>query len=607
MSRRYPYLLLLILTLVTYLPPLLQGGFIWDDDDHVTENLALRSAKGLKTIWTHVDPPVTPQYYPLTFTAFWLQYRAWGDHPAGYHAINVLLQAINAMLLFRLLRGLRVPGAWWAAAVFAVHPVNVMSVAWITELKNVLAGFFMLASALAFFRAEGITGEPVRSRAPLLVASFLLFVAALLSKAASGVLPILLLLVPWWKKGRLGVADALRVLPFAGAAAGMAWLNVHIEQSTTLGTELVFSLGGGHRILLAAHAFWIYLGHLLWPVHLIFFYPQWPLEPHRVLPWLPWVGLVLVVAALWRARRRCTCGPLVAALWFFLAGPAVALVQELYMMRYTYVADHWQYFCSPAAIAALVAAGARGAERRRLAKPARWSAGAVVLALFAAVSFALGSQYRDAETLFTRVLRHSSCSWMAYNNLGVLSARRGDLAAAEQYFRMALQCDSRVAPLEANLGNICYTRGQLEQAVAHYRRALQLNPTYVGAHNNLGSALANMGRMQEARRAYDAALRIRPGDYDTLMNQGVLAWQQGRLEDALDWYRQAARANELASAPLLRAADVLATSGRFDAAEDALRAALAVDGRNPVVQRQRARVLDLRNRAAYRASPAGPD
>jgi protein O-mannosyl-transferase len=134
-----PALLLVVAVLIAYLPAL-QGGYIWDDNRYVTENPILPQPDGLAAIWT--DPGATIQYYPMVFTTFWLEYRLWGLNPLGYHATNILLHALSALLLWAILRRLAVPGAWLAAALFALHPVHVESVAWVTERKNVLSGLF---------------------------------------------------------------------------------------------------------------------------------------------------------------------------------------------------------------------------------------------------------------------------------------------------------------------------------------------------------------------------------------------------------------------------------------------------------------------------------
>ncbi|HUI07690.1 MAG TPA: hypothetical protein VL486_11875 [Verrucomicrobiae bacterium] len=220
---------LVVLVLVAYLPAL-RGGFLWDDNAYVTENQALRTPNGLGEIW--FKPGTTPQYYPLVFTSFWLEYRLWRLQPFGYHLVNVLLHAANAVLLWRVLRRLEIAGAWWAAAIFALHPVMVESVAWVTERKNVLSCLFYLLAALAYFRFRPLTnGSVVRARDwrfyPLSLAFFL---CALLSKTVTCSLPAVLVLLLWWKGGRIEKRDARALAPLFGLGAALGLMTVWWEE-----------------------------------------------------------------------------------------------------------------------------------------------------------------------------------------------------------------------------------------------------------------------------------------------------------------------------------------------------------------------------------------
>ena len=208
--------LLLVMTVLAYVPAL-QADFIWDDDAYVLENPTLRSTDGLIRIW--LDPHASPQYYPLVFTSFWLEYRLWESAPTGYHVVNVVLHALCALLLWRVSRDLDLPGAWWIAAVFALHPVHVESVAWVTERKNVLSAVFYFGSALCLVRFFGLVGkvESVRSRSAWYAAGLLLFACALLSKTVTATLPAAALLVLWWKRGAVGRREVRALAPFLAA------------------------------------------------------------------------------------------------------------------------------------------------------------------------------------------------------------------------------------------------------------------------------------------------------------------------------------------------------------------------------------------------------
>ncbi|MEJ2431379.1 MAG: hypothetical protein P8075_21060 [Deltaproteobacteria bacterium] len=319
--------LLLFLTLLAYVPAM-QGGFIWDDDSYVTENQTLRSLEGLEKIW--VQPNSTPQYYPLVFSSFWLEYKLWGLNPTGYHLVNILLHALSALLLYRLLVYLNVPGAWLAAAVFALHPVHVESVAWVAERKNVLSGFFYFSSAFCLFRFFGLAGE------------------------GASTLPAAMLLVLWWKRGSVKGRELAALAPFfaLGLAMGLAtaWLEKH--HVGAMGSQWDLSLV--ESFLVAGHALWFYLGKLVWPRELIFNYPRWQVDASIWWQYLYPAGVVLVVVILWLYRKRLGRGPLVGVLFFCgTLFPALGFL-DVYPFRYSYVADHFQYLASVGLIVLLV-------------------------------------------------------------------------------------------------------------------------------------------------------------------------------------------------------------------------------------------------------------
>ena len=196
--------LIVLLTIGAYIPAL-RGGFIWDDDDHLTANPAMTAPHGLRMIWSSV---AISRYYPLTLTSFWVQHRLWGLRPMPYHVVNIVLHAINGVLVFLMLSRLKIPAAWLAAALWAVHPVNAESVSWITELKNTQSGFFFFCAVLWFLRFEA------EERCSWYALALVCGAAALLSKASTVVLPLALLLCVWWERGRWGWTDLRRILPF---------------------------------------------------------------------------------------------------------------------------------------------------------------------------------------------------------------------------------------------------------------------------------------------------------------------------------------------------------------------------------------------------------
>ena len=498
-------LLLFACTALAYLPAL-RAGFlpIWDDGEYVLNNTLLRSGDGLRRIW--LEPRATPQYYPLVHTSFWVEHRLWGLEPAGYHAVNVALHAANAALAGAVLSALAVPGAWAAAAVFALHPVHVESVAWVTERKNLLSGLFYLSSLLCllrFFRPAppGSAPEPGTRPWTLYAAGAALFAAALLCKTVTLTLPAALLLLLWWKRGRVEPRELLLTAPLLAAGVAMGLLTAALEKHHVgaQGADWGFSLV--ERLLIAGRAAWFYLGKLLLPRGLTFIYPRWEIDAGVWWQYLFPAVWALLLAALWAARGRAGRGPLAAALIFLVTlAPALGFV-DFYPMRYSFVADHFQYLASLAPIALAAALAARAlpavapapaagadtlAHRLRRALPALAPAGAV-LAVLAALTWRQSGYYRDQETLSRQNIRENPRSWVGHGTLAaVLTEQR-----------------------------------RIDEALEHARTAVELNPTDPDNLNLLGTVLSKKGRYDEALQSFREALRH---DGDNLAAQKNIAY-----------------------------------------------------------------------------------
>ena len=533
-------------TLLAYLPSL-GGAFIWNDGDYVTAP-ALRSLGGLARIWTQVG--VTQQYYPLLHSAFWVQHRLWGDHPLGYHMVTLLLHALSALLFARVLRRLfaglpaqaRPPDGteWLAALLFALHPVHVESVAWITEQKNTTSTALYLASALLYLRFD-------EGRRPSAYAAALaLFACSLACKTVTATLPAALLVSFWWVRGRIDWRrDVLPLAPWLllGAAAGLfsGWVERHYVGAQ--GTE--FDIPANERALVAGRAVWFYLCSLAWPSGLNFVYPRWSVDPAVWWQWLFPLGVLAAGAALWAARGRSR-GPLAAFLIFVGSlFPALGFV-NLYGARYSWVWDHWQYLPDLAPIA-LAAAGLAAGWRRLAPHQHRLGlalAGALLVVL-AALTWAHCGMFRDDETLYRETLRRNPASWLAHTNLGTLlwsTPGRSDDAIAE--YEAALRLEPDYAMSHYNLGlALSKMPGRLEDAVAQYQEAIRLKPDYVDARNNLGAALTAMpGRLDDAIAQLQEALRLRPDIAEAHYNLALtLSRAPGRLDESVAEYREALR------------------------------------------------------------------
>ncbi len=523
------------LTWLAYLPAL-SGDFIWNDSDYVTAP-ALRSLDGLGRIWT--EPGATQQYYPLLHSAFWVQHRLWGDHPLGYHVVTLLLHIGSAVLFALILRRLGISGAWLAGLLFALHPAHVESVAWISEQKNTLSLAFYLAAALVYLRFDETGG----SRA--YVAAFVLFVLSLLSKTVTVTLPAALLVVFWWKRGRLTWRkDVVPLLPWLalGLAGGLfsSWVERHYV--TAEGTD--FSLSFPGRLLVAGRSVWFYAGTVVWPFHLNFIYPRWNVDPASWQQWLFPLGVLALGVGLWAIRGR-TRAPLAAFLFFVGSLFPVLGFVNLYGSLYSWVWDHWQYLPDlglfAVAAAGLVQGWNRVTIRLRGLGPM----------LIAALTIGIGAltwdhcgMFHDDQTLYrTTIARNPNC-WMAHNNLGNVLNGMGRTSEAIAEYEAALRIKPDHARAHNNLGfTLAGIPGRLPEAIAHLQTALQITPDYPEAHFNLGLALARTpGRLPEAVAEYEAALRTRPDYAEAHFNLGLaLARTPGRLPEAIAEYEAALR------------------------------------------------------------------
>jgi protein O-mannosyl-transferase len=503
--------LLLLVTAIAYMPAL-NGGLLWDDDGHVTKP-ELQSFHGLWRIW--FDLGSTQQYYPLLHSAFWVEHRLWGGAVLGYHLINVLLHVTAACLVVSIAKRLSLPGAWLAGFVFALHPVCVETVAWISEQKSTLSAVFYLAAALTYLHFDR-----TRRRSHYFLA-LALFTLALLSKTVTATLPGALLVVLWWQRKRLSwKRDTLPLIPWfaLGATAGLvtAWLErryIHAEGPS-------FALTLGARCLLAGRVIWFYMGKVLWPVNLMFTYPRWKVDPAAAWQYLFPIGVLGLAAALWLlARRWRRRGPLAGFLFF--AGtlfPALGFF-NVFPFIYSYVADHFEYLAMLGILAPLACGLAIARERIPGARRLVPALAVALLATLFVLTWRQSGMYRDAETLYRETLRRNPSSWMAHNNVGVILAERpGRLPEAIAEFEASLRLKPDNRQAENNLGNaLLTTPGRMPEGIPHLQAALALNPNFPETHYNLALALSLTGRIPEAIAEYKAALRLRP-DYPAARN-----------------------------------------------------------------------------------------
>ncbi|MCX5658707.1 MAG: tetratricopeptide repeat protein [Planctomycetota bacterium] len=604
-------LLLFALTFAAYVP-VAWAGYVWDDDDLVTHNLNIRSLPGLWTTW--FDPTNNgrfyPDYYPLTFTTWALEYRLWGLRPLGYHLDNVLLHGINAVLAWIILRRLRVPGAFLAAAIFAAHPVHVESVAWVSERKNVLSGLLYLLTTWTFLAAfdpapalaspptaaSPVSPLPRRRFAALLALSLALFALAMLSKPVSmtlaGVLPLLL----WWRRGRLTWRGIAPALPYLLLTLPMILLTTWFQRRhvAMVGEELSFTFV--ERTLIAGRVLAFYVGKFLWPASLSFAYPSWRIDAGAWWQWLFPLGAAGLLAGLWLARRRVGLGPLVAMLFFCVTlSPALGFIDILWH-RYYFVADHVQYLAS-LGLAALVAAiavrivnpaaengplGAGSAAPIDAPVPdliaiasARLAAAALV-GLLAMLAFSQATAYENRMTLWSDVLAKDPRSWIAMINLGAEHATNGEDERARELFRAALAVNPAAYEAHYNSGALLGREGRTDEAVAEYEAALALKPRLPAAHNALGKVHLSRGEHERAERQFRLALEGNPNMADAHFHLGLLLAQTHRGDEALKEFDLALRFDPARVEAHVAAASELSVRGQANTAIARLREALAI-------------------------------
>ena len=555
-------------TLLAYLPAL-GGGFIWDDSGHVTR-ADLTSVTGLFRIWFEIG--ATQQYYPLLHSAFWLEHLAWGDSPLGYHLLNVLLHATAAGLFGGLLRRLAVPGAWLAALLFALHPVCVESVAWISEQKNTLSLVLYLGAALAYLRFAA----DCRGRHYALATG--LFILALLTKTVTASLPAALLVVFWWQRGRLDWRrDVLPLLPWFALGAVSGLVTAHFEHELIGAQGADFDLSLAQRCLLAGRVFWFYLGKLAWPAGLIFIYPRWTVDAAQFWQWLFLPGALALLGALlwWRRRSRA---PLAAALLFGGALFPVLGFVNVFPFVFSYVADHFQYLAS-LPVFALAGAGLT-ALGRRLPPAGRLVAPAGVLATLGTLTWMQCGMYHDLFALYAATLRGNPDCWMAHNNLALALDAADRTEEAVPHLETAIRLKPDFAPAYNNLGYDLLRLGRTVEAVTRLERAVQLQPDYAVAHRNLGLAYLTLGRPADAIPHFEQAVQHAPTDAEAENDLGGALMSLDRVAEALPHFERAVTLNPDSFEFRFTSGRALAQAGRLEAAVLQLESALQLEPDN---------------------------
>ena len=528
-----------LLVIVSYLPAMLWGGFVWDDEILTSSQAVQEGWSGLWRLWSgdayNSYDTQEGHYWPLVYTTFWLENKLWGFAPRGYHIVNVLLHLVNTLLLWHLLRRLAVPGTWMVAAVFAVHPLHVESVAWVIERKDVLSGLFYLAAVLAWMR---FVEQPRRG---WYAGSLMLYAAALLSKSIAITLPVALLIWHWWKQGRVTSTDLLRLVPFFTIGLAIVVGDLSFYRSMEV---VSFDYSLTERTLIAARALWFYAGSLLWPTNLAFIYPRWDARVADPLAWGYLIAALALALALWHFRSQLGRGPLAGALFFASTlSPVLGFVDYGYM-QFSFVADRFQYLAGIGVMAVIIGTAAYGVSRLS----SLWQKGAlgvmaVIIVVLGVLTWRQSSIYRDNETLNRHIISLNPQARGAHYGLGKALYEQERYEEALTPARVAVERRPDFFEAHVNLGAVLRELGRFEEAEQHLRRAIALNPLGQDAHLNLGDTLYELGRYTEAGAVYRAAVEQRPDFFEAHVNLGAILNVLGRYEEAEQHLRRAIALN----------------------------------------------------------------
>jgi tetratricopeptide (TPR) repeat protein len=570
--------LMLILFVILAYTPIWHAGFIWDDDVMLKANRCIVGPLGLKEIWTTSAADICP----FVLSTFWVEHALWGLEPLPYHLMNIVMHGACAVLLWRVLRSLRMQGAWLGAALWALHPVEVESVAWITEMKNTESALFFLLSILFFVKwlnfgrvasppslrygatllgwrtrrssksgggprrplpTGGSEIRPYRASANEIrpyrayILSLLFAALAMASKSSTAILPLVLCLCAWWIEGRWNWRNIIRVLPvflMSVAASVLAIWTQGLQLASVPNSHLVRSWP--ERLATAGHAIWFYLGKLLWPHPLVAIYPHWEIDAGRQFSYLPLLAaIILFLSLLWLLRSRfghATSRACLFAFAYFVIAllPVLGLVDN-YVFHSSLVFDHFQYLAGmgPLALAGAALAwswkeGIGVSACRRIGAAAGITGLLMILGM---VSYARARVFESQETLWTDTLAKNPDCWIGHNNLGLILLKKERVDEAREHFQRAMELNPNSFLVHANLGNALFKEGELDQAVVQYQKATQINPNYFGIHYNLGVAFFRTGQFDQAMTQFEETLRLKP-DFGPAKKSLERLWEESK-------------------------------------------------------------------------------
>jgi protein O-mannosyl-transferase len=546
--------------------PSIHGDFVMDDDMLLTDNTLIKSPDGLHLIWFSTQPI---DYWPITNSSFWIEWRLWGMNPTGYHVINIVLHIINCLLIWLVLTRLAIPGAFLAAVLVAIHSVNVESVAWISQQKNLLSLMFFLLSIGCFLKSEGLTNRWYGL-------SLLTFVLAMLSKGSVAVLPILLLLIIWWQSGKVTTRNLWQMAPFFAVAIALTAVNISFQ---THGTENVIrSVTFAQRLAGAGGVIWFYLYKTFVPLNLSFVYPQWTIDVANPLWWLPLIGVLVVTVILW-AQRPVPIGRTILFTWIFFCVallPVLGFV-DVGFMKYSLVADHYLYLAIIPIMALVAAAISRllNAASQLL----RSSTAVATIALISVMAWLCWTQsqlYAGPIKLYEATLLRNPDSSLVHANLSVDLINAGRIDDAVTHAQKALQITPDYGRAHLALGVGLTKLGKLDDAIVQYQQALENEPNLAEACNDLGTIYGMKGDLQKALEYTQRAVELKPYSFESQNDFGLALLSLQRYQEAIDHFQQAISLQPSSPDPFMGLLVAWSKLGRLDEGSTVARTGLVL-------------------------------
>ena len=547
--------------------PALNGTWLWDDNLLIVSNARLNTLAGLGKIWLAAP---TTDYWPLTWTLLWIEWHLWGDAPLGYHAISLALHIASAFLIWRILTRLGLRRGWIGGLLFAVHPLAIESVAWISEIKNTLSLLLFLLAFDAWLDADdGRPGAYPRSIA--------LYLLAMLAKTSTVMLPLVLALYCWWKRGCITRAELSRLVPYFGIALILGAVTLHF-QNGGMGLPPVEPTGFVARLTVAGIALVFYLSKFVLPTGLITIYPAWPLDPPSLSQVLALPVFVVLFELLYFARRLWTRHVLFG-LGFFLvtALPILGLV-NMEWLAFSPVADHLIYL----PMVGLVGLTAAGLDRLLEKIPGTLrlaSVGVLALAFaaLAALSHARACVYAKPLDFWTYTLVRNPLAWAASTGVGTALVDLGRAPQAIAPLRWAVQLKPDFTQGHYDLANALLLLGNTSDAIGEYQLALKYNPHDAQAHYNLAIAFMQSGRLPDALAQYEQALQLLPDSPEIRGNYAQALMRSGRSADALAQFQQASQLDPMSALAAYNLGLAMEQTGKPDDALAQYQRALVLD------------------------------